>query len=147
MLEKLPYAIQENTEYTFYLGVSNQMSSSNYYICTVKLGTGSEAFPDPNLGVPSTLPALYEYNQCIEEGKSWETPLTFTVNNLTISEGNLLLPSITINGIDYAVNKQIRWDFERNGYFVNLFIELWVFNSETCLSEFNNRYVSLSLKL
>jgi hypothetical protein len=123
------------------------MSLSNYYTCKVKLGTDYAGFPNTTLGEPSPLSTLYEFNQFIETGKSWETPLTFSVNNLTISEGDLLLESITINGHVYTLNKQVQYDSERTGYFVTLFVELWIYNQKNGLSEFNNRYVSLTLKL
>ena len=65
------------------------------------------SLPNATLGMPSPLPALYEYNSFIKDGETWEAPLTFQVNKLTFTDGMSHLSSITINGIDFSVNKDI----------------------------------------
>ncbi len=133
--------------YSVYLGVVNHMGSSCYYTCFVKIANDTGFLPNATLGAPSSLSALYEYKSFISDGGTWEAPLTFRVNELTFTDGMSQLSNITINGIEFPVNQTSAWNSGNAGYYYNLFVELWIFNSTLGTSQYHNRFVSLVLNM
>jgi len=145
--ENTPFNIKANVTYSVYLGVVNNMGSSCYYTCFVKVANETESLPDATLGTPSSLPALYEFNTLLSDGGTWEVPLTFQVNELTFADEMSQLSSITINGIEFPVNQISAWNSDNAGYYYNLFVELWIFNSTLGISQYHNRFVNLNLNM
>ncbi|MGA2682199.1 MAG: DUF1616 domain-containing protein [Candidatus Bathyarchaeia archaeon] len=143
----LPFNIVADVNYSVYLGVVNQMGSSCYYRSYVKIGNETGSLPNATLGTPSSLPALYEYNSLLVDGETWETPLTFEVNGLSFSGGISSIAGVTINGLEFPVNLTSAWDSKNSGYYYYLLVELWLFNSELDIPQYDNRYVSLFLNM
>jgi hypothetical protein len=141
MIDDIPFNVRTNVSYLVYLGVGNQMGSSAYYTCYVKLRNTFEPLPNATLGTPSPLPALYEFRTFIKDGQTWETPLTFKVNSLFLSSNESQLESITINDMEISVNKTARWNAESSGYYYDLFIELWAYNASMDAVQYHNRFV------
>jgi len=123
------------------------METSSYYASFVKITNQTESLPNANLGTPSQLPALYEFKSFISDGGIWEVPLTFRVNELAFVDGTSRISSITINGIELSVNQTSEWNSDKTGYYYNLFVELWIYNSSLGISQFHNRFVSLLLNM
>jgi hypothetical protein len=146
-LANLPFNIKANVNYSVYLGVVNHLGSSFYYTAFVKLANETQFLPNATLGTPSTLPALFEYKSFISDGATWETPLTFQVNQLTFTDNTSQLSGITINGVEFPVNQTSAWNADKTGYYYNLFVELWIFNSTSGTSQYHNRFVSLNLNM
>lgn len=146
-LGTIPFNITAGVPYLIYLGVGNYLGSSNYYRCLVKTGNETESLPNVTNGTSSMLPSLYEYNTFIDNGATWETPLTFQVKGFNFANEASQLSEININGIDYSVNKTSVWDSSEVGYYYNLIVELWSFNSTMGILQFDNRYVSLELNV
>jgi len=146
-LDNLPFNVQAGVVYSVYLGVTNSMVSSNYYTCSVKLASQNDPLPDPTLGTPSSLPTLYEYKTFIASGGTWEAPLTFEINNINFANGTSTLSDISINGLDYTVNKISVWDSSRSEYYYNLIVELSLYNSTLDSLNYNGRFVDLNLNI
>lgn len=123
------------------------MGASSYYTGVVKIRNETESLPNLDLGTSSPLSGLYDFRMLIMDGVTWEAPLTFRVNELSFSEGKSQLSNITINGIEYPVNKSAMWNSNKSGYYYSLFIELWIFNSTSGISQFHNRAVNLILNM
>lgn len=147
MLEDIPFNIKPGVTYSVYLGVVNHMGSSNYYTSFVKLGNETQFLPNATSGTPSPLPALYEYKSFITDGATWETPLTFQVNQLSFADNSAHFSSITINGVEFPVGLTSVWNADKTGYYYTLFVELWIFNSASGASQYHNRFVSLNLNM
>ena len=147
MLEDIPFDIKAGVTYSVYLGVVNHLGSSCYYTSFVKLANETQSLPSATLGTPSSLPALYEYKSFISDGATWESPLTFQVNQLTFPDNISKLYGITINGVEFPVNQTSAWNSDKTGYYYNLFVELWIFNSTLGTSQYHNRFVSLVLNM
>ena len=145
--ENIPFNIKADVTYSVYLGVVNHMGSSCYCTSFVKIANDTGFLPNATLGAPSPLPALYEYKSFISDGGTWEAPLTFRVNELTFTDGTSQLSSITINGLEFPVNQTSAWDSTKAGYYYNLFVELWIFNSTLGISQYHNRFVDLALNM
>jgi hypothetical protein len=111
------------------------------------MGNETVLLPNATLGSPSLLPAQYEYKPFISDGVTWEAPLTFRVNDLTFTDGASQLSKITINGIEFSVNQTSAWNSNKAGYFYNLFVELWIFNSTLGISQYHDRFVDLALNM
>ena len=146
-LGNLPFNVKAGVIYSVYLGVTNYMGSSNYYMCSVKIASQNDPLPDPILGKPSSLPTLYQYKTFLANGGTWEVPLTFEVNNINFANGASTLSDISINGLDYSVNKASVFDSSRNGYYYNLFVELLLYNSTLNSLIYNSRFVTLNLNV
>lgn len=143
----IPFNIKADVTYLVYLGIGNNMGSPCYYTCFAKIGNDTRLLPNATIQAPSPLPALYEYKSFIDDGSTWESPLTFRVNQLTFNNGASQLSTITINGIALPVSQISTWDSTRTGYYYNLFVELWIYNSTLGTNQYNNRFVSLLLNM
>jgi len=54
---------------------------------------------------------------------------------------------LMMNGVTFNVDKSASWDVENNGYYYQLFMELWIYNVEFQAFEFHNRFVGLWLNM
>jgi hypothetical protein len=142
-LDNIPFNVKAGVTHSIYLGVGNHMGSPIYYTSIVKLRNETEPLPNSVLGTPSLLPSIYEYKSFLQDEGRFEAPFTFQIKNLTFVNGLSYLATITINGLDFPVNKASVWDSNKTGYYYNLLVELWIFNSTLGLSQYHNRYVNL----
>jgi uncharacterized membrane protein len=147
MAEDYPFNVKADENYMIYVGVGNHMGSSAYYVVHVKFRNQSEPLPNATAGTPSPLQTLYEYRVIVQDGGTWEAPLTFSFSNVSFFEDKSLVKYLTINGISYSIDKSALWDSENKGYFYQLFIELWIYNAEFRDFEFHNRFVGLWLNM
>jgi len=145
--DNVPFNVQAGIQYSLYLGVVNQMGSSQYYTCSVKLGDENSSLPDTTLETPSSLPALYEYKALVLGGATWETPLTFQITNASFTNNVCELYGIALNEIQYSIDIPLFWDSTHSGYYYNLLVELSTYNSTTESIYYANRYVLLALNM
>jgi hypothetical protein len=146
MLEGYPFNVEAGESYLVYLGVINHVGSSAYYACVVKLRTQTESLPDAVAGTPSTLEPLYEYRLFLEDGKGWEEPLTFSFSDVSFSDGEALVGSVHLNGVEFEVDKRAVWNQDASGYFYELVVELWRYEAGLGM-RFDSRYVHFWLNM
>ena len=146
-LANLPFNIKTGVTYSVYLGVINEMGSSEYYTCSIKLGNETAALPNATLGTASSLPALYEYNIFVSGGATWEAPLTLQVNNLAFNGTKCQLSEVTINGVNFPVSIATNWDSKQTGFYNRLIVELSIYNAQLGTAQYNHRFVSLTLNM
>lgn len=142
MAQNYPFNVKSGSNYLVYLGVTNHMGASAYYVCYVKFRNQTEPLPNATTGTASPLPPLYEYRIAIEDGKSWEGPVAFS-----LSGNQTLVDSLVINGVAFSVNEHADWDNADQGYYYQLFFELWIYNAEADSIQFHNRYVTRWLNM
>ena len=147
LADDYPFNMEESEKYSVYVGVDNQMSSSIFYNVRVKFRNQNEPLPNATTGTPSPLPTLYEYNLFLEDESNWETLLNFSFSGISFSENYCKVESLIINGFTFDVNKSVLWDEEHNGYYYQLFFELWIYQVESETFEFHNRVVNIWLKM
>jgi len=147
MGENYPFNVKANENYRIFLGTGNHMASSAYYVVYVKFRNQSEPLPNPTAYMPSPLPALYEYRVFLRDGGVWEAPLDFSLCRPTISGNKCSLESLTINGLPSCVNKVGLWDSENEGFFFELFFELWIYDPQTKDFRYHNRFVGIWLNM
>jgi hypothetical protein len=148
MAESYPFNIRENESYLVYLGVDNHLSSSAYYEVIVKFANQSDSLPDATTGTPSSLPKLYEFLVFLQDGQSWEQPLTFSFSQLSAAQNRSVVGDLRMNGVTLNVNKPAVWDQGNSGYFYELLMELWIYNVASVPPfQFHNRFVGLWLNV
>lgn len=141
--EDYPSNVAVGENYSVYVGVGNHIGSSAYYVLYVKFGNKTDPLPNVVSGTPSLLKPLYECRLFVQDGESWETPLTFSIATSSFSGNQSLISKLTINNVVFNVNKPT------NGTMFNyrLLFELWIYNSQSSSIEYNNRSVYLKLNL
>lgn len=147
MAENYPFNVAEGQNYSVYVGVGNHLGSSAYYVVYVKLRNQSDLLPNSTTASPSPLQPLYEYRFSIQDGKNWESPLTFSVTNASVSGNQSLIKQFTINGVKFDVNKPAVWDSNSTMFIYQLVFELWLYDVPSNSVQFNNRLVDLQLNL
>ena len=142
MAEDYPFNVVNNTVYNVFLGIGNHMGSSAYYMVYVKFRNQSEPLPNATAGTHSPLNATAEYRIFLQGGESWEAPLTFSFLG-----NQSLIQSLIVNNVEFAVNKTALWDGENNGYYYQLFLELWIYDAESDAFQYHNRFVGIWLNM
>lgn len=147
MAEGYPSNVVDNETYKVFLGIGNHMGSSAYYILYVKLRNQTEPLPNSTAGTPSSLPALYEYHVFLGDGRVWETPLSFSLRGFSFYGNSCNVETLNIDGLDLHIDKLVSWDSENVGYYLELFFELWVYDSGSEGVSFHNRFVGIWLNM
>jgi uncharacterized membrane protein len=145
MAENYPSHIRADDSYLVYVGINNHMRSSAYYSVYVKFRNQSEE--SPNATAPSPLPPLYEYRTFLQNDETWEAPLNFSVLDVSFLENRTHVGFLRINDVVVNVDKSTLWDADLMGCYFQLFIELWIYNSEANAVRFHNRFVDLWLNM
>jgi Predicted membrane protein len=147
MAEDYPFNVRADLSYLVYVGVGNHIGSSMYYNVVVKFRNQSEPLPNATTGTPSPLPPLYEYCVFLEDGESWEAPVTFSFSGVSFSDNQSLVEVFKVNEWAFGVDKVALWDAESDGYYYQVFIELWIYNTESDRFQYHNRFVYLLLNM
>jgi len=145
MAENYPSNIRANESYLVYVGINNHMRSSAYYVVYVKFRNQSEELP--NATVPSPLPPLYEYRTFLQNDETWEAPLNFSVLDVSFLENRTHVGFLRINDVVLNVDKSTLWNANLMGCYFQLFIELWIYDSEANAVQFHNRFVDRWLNM
>ncbi len=145
-----PSNVTSGQSYRLYLGASNHLGSSAYYVAEIKFANQTQSSPDSFNHTYSTQPALSSLTFFVAQNESYELPvdlsLQYRVNDKTSTI--LDINSITINDEEISTNSTtIAFDSARNGFYGNLIFELWIYNGTTSSFQYHERYVNLWLKL
>ena len=147
LLEGYPFSVGENQSYNVYVGVANHLGRSAYYKVLVKFRNQSETLPNVTIGEPSPLPPLFEYRFFLEPGTSWESPLRFSLREVSV-EGNLCqVDWLDVNRRVFAANRTGVWSAEQQGFYYQLFLELWLCDAANGDFSYHNRFVGLWLNV
>jgi len=145
--ENYPSNVQVNEQYSIYVGVGNHLGELAYYAVYVKFRNQTQQLPDFKMSEPSPLPPLYEFRFFLSDGKVWEAPLTFAVENVLLQQNLSLIQNISINGMVFPVNCTSIWDSDRNGFYYQMFFELWLYTMTIRDFQYHNRFVDLWLNM
>jgi hypothetical protein len=142
-----PFNVTAGVNYLVYVDVSNHMGSSAYYVVYVKFRNETGPLPNSTSGTPSVLPSLYEHRVFLEDNGTGEFSLNFSFSDVSFSGVRSTVGIVTINGVQSSVDESDLWDTVNSGYYYQLFMELWVYNQASNAFSYDNRFVSLWLKL
>ena len=147
MAEGYPSNVVVGKNYSIYVGVGNHVGSSAYYVLYFKFGNRTDPLPNATSNVPSPLKSLYEYRLFIQDGRIWETPLTFSITSASFLGNQSLISNLMINNVVFNVNKPAVKEVNSTRLGYQLLFELWIYNSQSGSIEYNNRFVRLQLNL
>ncbi|MGD2066938.1 MAG: DUF1616 domain-containing protein [Candidatus Bathyarchaeota archaeon] len=158
-VENYPFNVIDGEEHGVFTYVGNHMGSTEHYKIYVKFGNDTQIHFDK----ASSLPPLYEFRAFVDNEGVWESPATFTfqnialtnntatTNNITttlpIEESMLSVGSITINGITFPVDASTGWDSEDNGFYFRLSFELHRYDDALKSFSFHDSVVGLRLNM
>ena len=145
-----PSSVSFGINYRLYLNVDNHLGSCAYYVIEAKFGNQTEFTPDSFNHTNSALPSLGGITFFVADNESLKLPIdvSFQYKVDPNNSRQLDMQSITLNGATINVNPTtIAWNQKKNGFYGNLFFELWLFNDTTNALQYHNRYVSLWLKM
>jgi hypothetical protein len=145
MAEGYPFDVGEGEEYSVFVGVGNHMGGSEYYRVCVKFTNSTEFLPDTENGVASSLPCLREYLFFVDDGEVWESAVTFGFEDMDVKDDVLNLGNVVIDRISFPVDVSAVWTSENEGYFFELFFELWRYDVTSENFTFDDQYVGLRL--
>ena len=145
--EDYPFNVRVNESYNVFIGVGNHMGSSAYYLIYVKLRNQTQPLPDPTRLEPSPLAPLYELRAFIADGETWEMPMTFRILHASQQGDSMLINRISINDVAFDVNAATIRDSEAEGFYYQLFFELWLYNNTSENFQFRGRFVGIWLKI
>jgi len=159
--ENYPFNVSADEMYNVFVGVSNHMGSSEYYMVYVKFGNSTQL--DFDSSKPSSLPPLYEFRVFVGDEDVWESPVTFGFQNVSVEDGVLSVGNVTmnvpiedavlsvddviINGMVFPVDAHTSWDSEKSGFYFRLSFELWRYDVALKSFRFHNRVVGLQLNM
>ena len=147
MAEDYPFNVTVGQPLTVYLGIGNHMRSSTYYAVYIKFRNQTQPLPNETLSEPSPLPLLYETRAFVQDGQTWEKLITFSVLEATQSETSSSVNRLVINDHAIWTNSSTIWDSERDGFYYQLFFELWIYDTVTRNLGFHNRFVGIWLNM
>jgi len=136
--------------YRLYLNVDNHLGSCAYYVIEPKFGNQTQFTPDSFNHTNSVLPSLSSITFFVADKESLQLPIdvSFQYQIDPSNSGLLDVQSITLNGATIsAYPTTIAWNSEKEGFYGNLFFELWIYNATANALQYHERYVSLWLKM
>ncbi len=143
----IPYNVLPNQTYTIYLGVGNHMGESQYYLVDAKLRNQSQSFPNETSDTSSSLQPVYQYREFIGNEGSWQTPVDFSISNISVVKNEMVLGTISIMNSTSTVNLKAIYDTKNQGYYYEVFFELWSLNPNTGSFQFQDRSVYFWIRL
>jgi len=147
MAEGYPFNVVVNGSYSVFVGVGNHLGVSAYYLVCVKFRNQSEPLPNATVSEPSPLPSLYEYRAFVVDGGVWEAPLTFSVLKASRNDDSMFVDRLFINDVVFVVNSSARWDSEYKGFYFQLFLELWLYDTALQKFQYHNRFVGIWINM
>jgi hypothetical protein len=147
MAENYPYNVAVGQQNLVYVGVTNHMISTQYYVLFLKFGNHTDPLPNATLATPSPLPPLFEYRFAVQNNATLENQLAFSITDTTSNQNTSTINTIMINDLYFNVNKTAIIDNESPEIDFRLLIELWKYDPEKNLLEYDNRFIFLVLNL
>jgi len=147
MAEGYPFDVRVNETYKLFVGVANHLGSSAYYVVYLKFRNQSQPLPNLTTSEASPLEPLYTYRAFVVDGGTWESPLTFSVLESSDYGGFVSIDSISINDVAFPVDIISMWDAVNNGFYYELFLELWLYHTASRSFRFHNRFLGIWLNM
>jgi uncharacterized membrane protein len=145
--EDYPFNVSAGEMYSVFVGVGNHMGSSEHYRVYVKFRNSTQSLPDGKESVPSSLSPVYEYQSFVGANEVWESPVSFGFSDVVVESDVLSVGEVIIDGAAFPADVSAVWDSEREGYFFQLFFELWRYDADSQSFRFDDRFVGLWLNM
>ena len=73
--------------------------------------------------------------------------LVLSISNASFSANQASIKRMTIDNMEFDVDKSAEWDMNNTGFYYQLFLELWTFDPPSNSVQFENRFVGIHLNL
>jgi len=147
MVEDYPFNVREGRQYRVYVGVSNHLGSSAFYMVYVKFRNQTQLPPNATSAQPSEQPFIREFRVFAANDETWETLVTFSISQATFLNRTVLVNRIAVNGVGFPVDYRTRWNSQDKGFYFQLFFELWLYDLDLERFSFHNRFVGIWLNV
>jgi len=141
LIEGYPFNVSADNVYSAHLGIGNHMGGLEYYLVYVKLRNQTESAPDSLNATPSGLAPLFEYRAFVFDGDVWEREVSFSLGGVSFEGGLCRVSSLVVDDSAFSVDKVAVWDQVNNGFYLQLFFELWRFDTTVSGFEYHGRFV------
>jgi hypothetical protein len=141
-----PFDISANEINTIYLGVGNRMEDTKLYYIDIKIRNQADSAPDSLGGTPSDLDPLFSYRVFLQKNEIWEEEIVFSID-FSSSENECVISKFVINGFVFDLNKVVLKDNENQGFFCQLFFELWIYDPASHAPQYSNQFVGIWMSL
>jgi hypothetical protein len=144
-----PGNVTLNQNYRIYLDITNHLGSTTNYNIEIKFRNQTQSGPNSFDKTNSNLPALSSIAMVVANNQTAETPLDLSFQYHTVNgTTTLYMDNVTVNGFALDASKTtLAYDKTRDGYYGNLFFELYIYNGTTNAFQYHQRYLSLWLKM
>jgi uncharacterized membrane protein len=146
--DNYPSNITQGSNYTIYLDIANHLGYCGYYIIEVKLRNDVMPYSGSFNNTPVNLSSLYNLTAFVPNKSTWELPITFSftynLNGSQLNFNEMTLNGAILNLTGYSTTYRAQ---APNGFFGNLYFELWLYSSTTGEFQYNDRYVNLPLNM
>ena len=123
------------------------MGASEYHTVYVKLRNQTQPPPNVTNSQPSPSSPLYEFRFLLKDGETREAHVHFALHNLTFQNSVMYVGGISINQVSFSPGLVSAWDLEKNGFYCQLFFELWRYDTVGNSFQFHNRFVGIWLNM
>lgn len=147
MAEDYPFNVVVGEEYSVFVGVGCHTGESTYYIVYVKFRNRTQPLPNASASTPSPLEPLYEFQVFIEDGEIWEEQVNFAISDISFGINSSFIRHLSVNDVVFEVNCTATWDSEYEGFFYQVFFELWFYDGEVQSFRYHNRFVGIWLNM
>jgi len=147
MTENYPFNVSSGESYTVFVNVANQMGSSQQYRVYAKFRDSNQSALERDTGLPSSSSPLYEFEFSVEDEEVWQSAVNFGFQDVSVEDDVLTVGDVIINGGVHSVDASTSWDSRRNGFYFELFFELWRYDADLRSFRFDDRSVGIWLNM
>lgn len=145
MAKDYPFNVLVNSEESLYVTVSNHMGGSTYYMVYVKFRNQTQPFP--NSTTSSSLAPFYEFRVFLLDGEKWEGLVRFKFLEVLSDADTIQVKKMLVNNVVFEMNSTSKWDYQYNGFYFQLFFELWLYDMSTKCFKYHERAVGVWLNM
>ena len=145
MAKDYPFDVRVNSEESLFVTVGNHMGESIYYMVYVKFRNQTQSFPSD--AMPSSLAPLYEFRVFLLDGEKWDGIVRFKFLEVLQVGDVVRVRKMLINNVIFEMDSSSTWDFEYDGFYFQLFFELWIYGASSRSFKYHDRFVGVWLNM
>lgn len=145
MAKDYPFDVRVNSEESLFVTVGNHMGESIYYMVYVKFRNQTQSFPSD--AMPSSLAPLYEFRVFLLDGEKWDGIVRFKFLEVLQVGDVVRVRKMLINNVIFEMDSSSTWDSEYDGFYFQLFFELWIYGASSRSFKYHDRFVGVWLNM
>jgi hypothetical protein len=126
--EGYPFNLTVGEDYSFSVGVENNVGFLTYYKIVCKLRNPNQPSPDISNSEPSEVPPLQEYYFFIENKGQWINEVKFKILNAHSDVNSMLIENVAFDNVVYSINNLSLRTNNTGAFNYQLLFELWIYD-------------------